>query len=97
MKLTWYTMTSTKKHDIAILGGGLAGLTLSLQLKQRLPDLDIVVLERRRHPVPAAAHKVGESSVEIGAHYFANVLGLKDYLQRHQLKKFGFRDRKSVV
>ena len=84
-------MKAVKQHDIAILGGGLAGLTLSLQLKQRMPDLDIVVLERRRHPVPEAAHKVGESSVEIGAHYFANVLGLKEYLQKCQLKKFGFR------
>ena len=84
-------MTSTDQHDIVILGGGLAGLTLSLQLKQRMPDLDIAVIERRRHPVPEATHKVGESSVEIGAHYFANVLGLKDYLQKCQLKKFGFR------
>lgn len=80
-----------QQHDVIILGGGLSGLTLSLQLKQRFPDLDILVLERRTHPVPEAAHKVGESSVEIGAHYFANVLGLKDHLERHQLKKFGFR------
>ena len=79
------------QHDVIILGGGLAGLTLSLQLKQRFSDLDILVLERRTHPVPEAAHKVGESSVEIGAHYFANVLGLKEYLQKHQLRKFGFR------
>ena len=77
--------------DVAILGGGLAGLTLSLQLRQRFPDLDIVVLERRRHPVPEAAHKVGESSVEIAAHYFETVLGLKDHLVQEQLKKFGFR------
>ena len=78
-------------HDVVILGGGLAALTLSLQLKQRLPQLDIVVLERRTHPVPHAAHKVGESSVEIQSHYLAHVLGLKDYLERAQLKKFGFR------
>lgn len=78
-------------HDVVILGGGLAALTLSLQLKQRLPDLDIVVLERRRHPVPHAAHKVGESSVEIAAHYFGHVLGLHEYLEKAQLKKFGFR------
>jgi len=26
-------------HDVVILGGGLAALTLSLQLKQRLPQL----------------------------------------------------------
>ena len=48
------------QHDVIILGGGLAGLTLSLQLKQRFPDLDILILERRSHPVPEAAHKVGE-------------------------------------
>ena len=57
-------------HDVVIIGGGLAGLTLALQLKQRFADLDVLVLERRAHPVPEAAHKVGESSVEIGAHYF---------------------------
>ena len=77
--------------DIAIMGGGLAGLTLALQLRQRFPALDILVIERRKHPVPEAAHKVGESSVEIGAHYFETVLGLKAHLQTRQLKKFGFR------
>jgi flavin-dependent dehydrogenase len=50
-----------------------------------------VVLERLRHPVPDAAHKVGESSVEIGAHYFESVLGLGEHLVGSQLKKFGFR------
>ena len=60
------------QYDVVILGGGLAGLTLALQLRQRFADLDILVLERRRHPVPEAAHKVGESSVEIGAHYFSH-------------------------
>jgi len=78
-------------HDVVIMGGGLAGLTLALQLKQELPKLDILILERRPHPVAAAAHKVGESTVEIAAHYFGQVLGLEPYLQEHQLKKFGFR------
>lgn len=78
-------------HDVLIMGGGLAGLTLALQLRGRFADIDILVLERRRHPVPLARHKVGESTVEIGAHYFAEVLGLKEHLQRSQLKKFGFR------
>ena len=82
----------SKLHaDVVIMGGGLAGLTLALQLRQRFAQLDIVVLERVRHPVPEAAHKVGESSVEIGAHYFDTVLGLKEHLANQQLKKFGFR------
>jgi flavin-dependent dehydrogenase len=79
------------RTDVAIIGGGLAGLTLSLQLRQRFPDLGIAVLERRRHPVPEATHKVGESSVEIAAHYFEAVLGLQEHLMNRQLKKFGFR------
>ena len=78
-------------HDVIIMGGGLAGLTLALQLRQRLPDLDVLVLERRAHPVPEACHKVGESTVEIGARYFAEVLGLRQHLMDAQLKKFGFR------
>ncbi|MEO5732558.1 MAG: NAD(P)/FAD-dependent oxidoreductase [Rubrivivax sp.] len=78
-------------HDVVIVGGGLAGLTLALQLRQRVADIDILVVERRPHPVPLAVHKIGESSVEIGAHYFEQVLGLKPHLQSEQLQKFGFR------
>ena len=77
--------------DVAVVGGGLAGLCLALQLKRLDPAIDVVVLERNRHPVPEAAFKVGESMVEIGAHYFANVLCLRDHLQADQVRKFGFR------
>ena len=78
-------------RDVVILGGGLAGLTLALQLRQREPDLDILVLERRAGPAPEAAHKVGESTVEVGAHYFDKVVGLGDHLRERHLRKFGFR------
>lgn len=77
--------------DVVILGGGLAGLSLAIQLKQRDPGIAVTVLERRRHPVREAAFKVGESTVEIGAHYFANVLGFRRHLEDEQIRKFGFR------
>src|SRR5690348_9385973 len=83
--------TLPSHSDVLILGGGLAGLTLALELRQSFPDLSIRVLERRMHPVPRAAHKVGESTVEIGAHYFSNVLGLREHLDSGQVRKFGFR------
>jgi flavin-dependent dehydrogenase len=79
------------RTDVAIVGGGLAGLTLALQLRARLPSLTITVLERDVHPVPHAAHKVGESTVEIGGHYLDTVLGLEAHLREQQLRKFGFR------
>jgi flavin-dependent dehydrogenase len=84
-------MTMSAVRDVAILGGGLAGLTLALQLRAHFADLDIVVIERRAHPVPPAAHKVGESTVEIGAHYFSEVLGLRAHLEEAHIRKFGFR------
>lgn len=77
--------------DVLILGGGLAGLCLARQLQLETSGLDIVILESGKHPVPTATHKVGESTVEIGAHYLADTLQLKHYLDAHHLKKFGLR------
>jgi flavin-dependent dehydrogenase len=78
-------------YDVLIAGGGLAGLTLARQLRQEVSDLSIFVAEKRPHPVPEAAFKVGESSVEIGAHYFQKVLGLEPHLRGEHLEKLGIR------
>lgn len=81
----------TGQADVAVIGGGLAGLTLALHLKKRIPHVRVTVIERRQGPAPVAAHKVGESTVEIGAHYLASTLGLEDHLAQQHLRKFGFR------
>jgi flavin-dependent dehydrogenase len=83
--------TLCEQYDVAILGGGIAGLSLALELKKSRPATSILVIDKQEHPVPEATHKVGESSVEIAAYYMRNVLGLQEHLQTQQLPKFGLR------
>ena len=78
-------------YDVAVLGGGLAGLSMALQLKQTRPDTRVLVTDKRTEPAPEAAFKVGESSVEIGAHYYREVVGMRDHLEQAQLRKHGLR------
>jgi flavin-dependent dehydrogenase len=80
-----------KAYDAVIAGGGLAGLTLARQLHIEAPHVRVLVLEKRAHPVREAAFKVGESSVEIGAHYFRSILGLEPVLRAQHLEKLGLR------
>jgi flavin-dependent dehydrogenase len=77
--------------DVVIGGGGLAGLALARQLRRQIPEASVAVIERQARPLPAAAHKVGESSVELSSHYFGVVLDLGDYLRAHHYLKNGLR------
>ena len=80
-----------EKYDVVVAGGGLAGLGISIQLKLMNPDISILVLERRETVAATAAHKVGESTVELGSHYLREVLQMKEYLEEHELPKHGLR------
>lgn len=94
--------SSSQQYDVTILGGGLAGLTCALHCRKVNPEATVAVLEKREHPVPTATHKIGESSVEVGANYFREFLGLEDHLENDQIPKMGLRlflgagDNKSI-
>lgn len=84
-------MTSPEPHwDVIICGGGMAGLTLALQLRQQQPALRVAVVERTERPIASSCHKVGESNAELGSRYLES-LGLREYLEREHLVKLGLR------
>jgi len=78
-------------YDVVICGGGLAGQTLARQLRRAVPDQSILLVDRLNRPLPESSLKVGESSVELGAHYLSEKLGLTDYFSRRHLRKLGLR------
>ncbi|MDH6570763.1 flavin-dependent dehydrogenase [Streptomyces sp. SAI-117] len=84
-------MVDQATTDVVILGGGLAGLTLAVQLKNARPETDVVILDKRQGLAPEAAFKVGESTVPAGAHYFAQMVGMREHLEKFHLKKNGLR------
>lgn len=84
-------LTERREYDVVVMGGGLAGLTLALQILKRRPQTSVLIAERAEHPVPEAAHKVGEATVEVSAHYYANALGLREHLDQDQLRKMALR------
>ena len=90
-KLAAQQALAQAQYDVVILGGGFAGATLARQLKQVHPDIRILVVDKLNYPVREAAFKVGESTVEIGAFYLRDVLGLKEHLETDQIVKAGLR------
>ncbi|MDX1493989.1 MAG: FAD-dependent oxidoreductase [Longimicrobiales bacterium] len=79
------------RTDVAVVGGGLAGLSLARQLRSAMPDIDVTVIDRARRPAVEKTSTVGESFAELGSHYLREVVGLGDHLDGEQLPKFGLR------
>ncbi len=84
-------ITELPAYDVIVMGGGLAGLSLARQVLLRRPATTVLVVERTAHPVPEAAHKVGEATVELSANYFSETLGLREHLETRQIRKMGLR------
>jgi flavin-dependent dehydrogenase len=74
-----------------ICGGGLAGLTLARQLAMNMPHLSLLVIEGTGAKKQTSALNVGESTIEISAYYLADILELRSYLEKAQLRKMGLR------
>ncbi|MDP7701143.1 tryptophan 7-halogenase [Mycobacterium sp. TY815] len=82
---------ATSDHDVAIIGGGTAAMTLALELRSARPQTRVIIIEPNVRPVPEITHTVGESTVEISAHYLRQRIGLADHLHTAQLRKMGLR------
>ncbi len=78
-------------HDVTIIGGGVAGLTLALEVRSARPQTRILIVSPTSYPVREITHTVGESTVEVSAHYLRDRLGLGDHLQTAQIRKMGLR------
>ena len=72
--------------DILIVGSSICGLMTATYLKQKLPELEVLVIGPEPNQEKRAY--VGESLTEISIHFFWEI-GLKDYLDRTQDLKNG--------
>ncbi|MCT6846255.1 FAD/NAD(P)-binding oxidoreductase [Bombella apis] len=78
-------------YDVLIIGAGFAGLTLAYQLRKKSSDLRIAIVHDSSFPLDDISDKVGESFNEIGAVYFDQMLGLKEFMKERYPRKLGMR------
>lgn len=73
--------------DVAIIGAGLAGSALALQLHEADPSLRVALIDPERDRGPT----IGESIVELGACYLRRLPGVAAHLDAEHLPKLGLR------
>src|SRR3954464_8244714 len=79
-----------RTYDVAILGAGLAGLTLARHLLL-YTDKTILLLDKRTDPPSQAPQKYGESLVQCSGYYLSRVLDLEEYLLINHYLKYNLR------
>ena len=64
-------MKSLYKPDFLVIGAGIVGLTVALQLKKEFPDSEIIIIEKERK---LGVHASGRNSgvLHAGFYYSAN-------------------------
>ena len=73
--------------DVIIIGGAFSGASAGLLLKRDLPDLRVLIIERRE----VFDKKVGESTSEVAGCFMTRVLRQSAYLAAHHINKHGLR------
>jgi flavin-dependent dehydrogenase len=83
------SQAASSRHDVVIVGGGLAGLSLARQLM--LYSGRTVLLIERLPSLPQPEQKVGESTVQLSGYYFSKVLDLEEHLYLRHFIKYNLR------
>ena len=73
--------------DVIIVGGSFSGASAGLLLKQSLPNLRVLIVER----LGVFDKKVGESTSEVAGCFLTRVLNLSCYLSMRHINKHGLR------
>ncbi len=77
--------------DIAVIGGGFAGLCAAMHSLRLRPGTRVTVIDARPLPGDPDRRGVGESTSELAAWYLSSRLGLRSTLESEQIVKFGLR------
>ncbi|KAA6441270.1 NAD(P)/FAD-dependent oxidoreductase [Dyadobacter flavalbus] len=84
--------TEAKKYDCAIIGGGLAGLCLAIQLAVR--NISVILFEKNQYPF----HKVCGEYISMESHDFLAELGLPfEKLELPYISKLGISSEKGFM